>query len=570
MALNLNLASGYHLPEISSALKSYVAATGKPDTLNLTPSDTSAPPDTGPPPPDNAPPPGAPLINALPEAAQPIPIAPVDPNAAPTPGAVPTESSGDRAARAAKESFYDFENNPVGSLGRAMAQFAAGYRGDPNGGPLAQFDKQKLEEQALGYKKLEFGMNFLDKALPLIEAAPADQKAAVAQHLQESIGGQVGHDFMPLFTAVINGDIKNGAEKIKAIQSYVTDPKLAALIAADPKLIDVFAKAVFEAKGKAAGEPDKTYNVPSGGVVIGAKGNIIFDNRKGDTEKTYTLGPGEIVKNAKNETIATGPAAKETTPKIGAPTHLQIEDPNGEVRDVTAQQLENGSWVTADGKRTPIDVGDKFRVLTGTASSTASSMNARFMNRVTESVNLGMKELDNIAHLSAGATTGTFAEAGLAGTPVGMLARQVTPQEDQFMSSAGVGLGRALAGIEAMGLMPQGSLTNNFEKLLPKAGQSRLTAMANLGHMRQTIESGIETALDTKQLTKEQTDRLQQYQKQVKEIIPWLPQDVYKLSQSKNPKATLRDFGVGQIEKGKAAAKSSVMDQADAILKGGP
>jgi hypothetical protein len=145
----LGLADSYHLPEIAAALKMYdstqaqsltkalgLTPTGSAPTpqADAAPSPAAAPPQTAdaPPAPANdilgaynrgeistaerdaalaaqAPPP-----NAVPEQ-QPLSVAPIDPSSVPTPTATPTESSNDRAARASKESFYDFENNPVGS-----------------------------------------------------------------------------------------------------------------------------------------------------------------------------------------------------------------------------------------------------------------------------------------------------------------------------------------------------------------------------------------------------------------------------------------------------------------------
>src|SRR5262252_2074797 len=153
--------AGYRLPELSSALN--IASSVRPVSLGLTPTGAVAatPPQEIPPtnPPMDAAhstPPAMPQEVPMPDAQPQVDLSNMQP---PTPAPVATESYGERAARASKESFYDFTNNPIGSIGRAMASFAAGYRGDPNT-PLDKFNAEKiantkadLEQRAQAYQE---------------------------------------------------------------------------------------------------------------------------------------------------------------------------------------------------------------------------------------------------------------------------------------------------------------------------------------------------------------------------------------------------------------------------------
>ena len=246
--------------------------------------------------------------------ASPPPPAPVvaDPNVVPqtmpiTPEALqpaPTDAPAAPQQPSQQESFYDFENRPIQSIGLALGQFAAGYRGEP--GPLGDFNKQKLEQQAMQYKQAELGMNVIEKYAGILEKSPGADHAAIIGHAQEMFGKSTGFNAGPLLTAISDGRIKNFKQKFDAvIKSGLIDPKTVALYENDPIGLDKLVTAVAEhkataetpedakalakarAEGTDAGTPDKpraTEVVDQGGQL-----SLIYSDT-GDTIKTFPKG----------------------------------------------------------------------------------------------------------------------------------------------------------------------------------------------------------------------------------------------------------------------------------------
>jgi hypothetical protein len=254
MALGLqpgSLAAGYQLPELSSALN--LAASVRPQPpLNLVPSgndsavaaalpqsmqqDTQAPdmPEGGPlfpSPPRDVPAQTGP--SEVPgNVSSPVDLAAMQ---APTPGAVPTAPE-EAAPQAQEEQFYDFQNSPIQSIGRALGQFAAGYRGDPNT-PLAQFQKQKLEQQATAYKEAALQLNIIDQASKMLANAPPDQREAIIQHMAGSAMGKLIPDFTQLMTNISKEDPASIASAMAFLQQSGMSPSALEFMKTQPGLL---------------------------------------------------------------------------------------------------------------------------------------------------------------------------------------------------------------------------------------------------------------------------------------------------------------------------------------------
>jgi hypothetical protein len=150
-------------------------------------------------------------------------------------------------------------------------------------------------------------------------------------------------------------------------------------------------------------------------------------------------------------------------------------------------------------------------------------------------------DLGNITAMPSGASTGYFGTAGtglLEAVP-GKLANLVSPEEvQQYRAIVGT-LGEQLATIERMGMRGSQGLSQKFDTLALEPTDTVGTKMLKLAQMRQTVENGMETMLALNALNSDMSARARYLIAQVKTAIPFTPQDVLALRQSKNPTATL-------------------------------
>lgn len=145
-----------------------------------------------------------------------------------------------------QEKFYDFDKNPIGSIGRAMAQFAAGYRGDANT-PLDRFNHEQIERQAFAYKTAELGMNIVEAATKQLKGRSADQHAAIIDDLDKRFTPALGGmSLRPMLEAISNGTIKEAEKKAEIAKSLGFSPAALQAFAQSPDLYDKVMTAFLE------------------------------------------------------------------------------------------------------------------------------------------------------------------------------------------------------------------------------------------------------------------------------------------------------------------------------------
>lgn len=184
-----------------------------------------------------------------------------------------------------------------------------------------------------------------------------------------------------------------------------------------------------------------------------------------------------------------------------------------------------------------------------------------FTQRIVTSANEAIKELKNVVQLPMSASTGWLAgrgqSTGITGATKEVLANKATSQEVQLYNVMSSGIQRNLASIEAVGLMPSGSLTHMMDAVIMREGDTNLTKAAKLAQTRQIIEAGLEPILSNPRVEEEKKDFIRKMINQVKESVPFTQQDIIKLAESGDSKATL-----GSIMKGKGDKKDAPMTNA--------
>lgn len=242
-------------------------------------------------------------------------------------------------------------------------------------------------------------------------------------------------------------------------------------------------------------------------------------------------------------------------------------DIGGTYQVLAQQDGRTGQWVTANEQRTPIDSTDAHVIPESLAAGGGSRIGAQIL-RVMGAARQATNEIANVAGLPLTGSTGWLGgyqpPHTLMGSTKAVLARKMTSQEVQDMQTSMIGLGRALAGLETMGLAPPGSLVGTFDKLAPQEGDTELTKMRKLGTMRQDAEASLEVLATSQFVGRAQKEEIATLRQQLAQAIPWLPKDVTALEQSKNPKATMLDFAK---KVGLAPADQQALDWAKANPK---
>jgi hypothetical protein len=219
--------------------------------------------------------------------------------------------------------------------------------------------------------------------------------------------------------------------------------------------------------------------------------------------------------------------------RYGEAKVVEADDGQGGKTQVLAQQDKTtGQWVTGDQTRTPL-TGVNLMPTTG------NSRIAGQIIRITTGAHDIASELENIVKLGTGASAGFLPKAGAMGTPLGALARGVTSQEVQSYKTAGVGLSRALASLEAAGLAPPGGLTSQMEGLQLAQGDTQLTKLQKIGSIAQQSQNAMDAILASPLLSDKQRAEVQGLKARIQAAVPWTPANVIDLVNSGNPGMSL-------------------------------
>lgn len=182
--------------------------------------------------------------------------------------------------------------------------------------------------------------------------------------------------------------------------------------------------------------------------------------------------------------------------------------------------------------------------------------------RVMTSAGDATSGIENLSRLPKNSTLGWLSQGR--DTPLGALNRAITTQEAQDIRTTFAGLSRALGGLATGGLAVQESVMRSYDALVPQSGQSRLTGLRQTAEMRQQSENAINTLLESPSVSEDQKKLLLGYKNRIAAAIPWTPTDVSNLQNSKNPNATIKDFGTKTLG---VSSNPQIQSAANAALK---
>jgi hypothetical protein len=257
---------------------------------------------------------------------------------------------------------------------------------------------------------------------------------------------------------------------------------------------------------------------------------------------------------------ATGTAAGSPD-KFDKPIMVEADDGQGGKMDVLAAWNRiTHDWVTADKAGTSLTGVRLPEVVPGGGRS--STIVSRILNSAKDSVT----SLDNLMHLPARAGGGYFGALGqttnLAEVGKRYFAAKVTTQEVKDANTTFIGLGKAIATLDASGVGINKDLIEQMQGLRVLDTDNQYDKMRKIGEIRQLSDNALESAIVSPMLTREQKTYAQGLRDKIAALVPWSPNDVSALEQSRNPQDTLMDMARKSGVAGKAAAPAATPPQA--------
>jgi hypothetical protein len=170
-----------------------------------------------------------------------------------------------------------------------------------------------------------------------------------------------------------------------------------------------------------------------------------------------------------------------------------------------------------------------------------------FINRVVNSGNQAVADLENVVKLPMSAGRGIFGGRSqgksLMEASKESLTNSMTTQEVQTYNVVATGFQRALAAIEGMGLAPTNALMHQMDAVIFKEGDTGLTKLTKLAQIRQIVEKGLETVVTNQRVDAETKKLAQTIMDKAIKAVPFTPGEVIELQvlQNTNPNATLKD-----------------------------
>lgn len=259
--------------------------------------------------------------------------------------------------------------------------------------------------------------------------------------------------------------------------------------------------------------------------------------------------------------LATG-SIEKTTGKARLPAQT---DPGWEIKEST----------NADGEAQFIRLnkltGEVRPVIGATPKSTGgmSGREAIQTKRIVMAGNQIAKDLSNVSKMPLTASTGLFGGRqqghSLFEANKEVLANEMTSQEAQTYNVISTGFQRNLAGIEAAGLMPSGTLTKQMESIIFKTGDTNITKLHKLAQVRQIADAGLETILMQSKLSPSQKDDIEGIRSSLEKSIPFTQEDLINLDQQQqvNKNTTLKDIikAKGKIKKGTDPSIEAILNK---------
>lgn len=172
-------------------------------------------------------------------------------------------------------------------------------------------------------------------------------------------------------------------------------------------------------------------------------------------------------------------------------------------------------------------------------------------NRILMSARTAISDLHNITLLPSGARSSFWGDDpghSLFDVSRKLLEKEVSTQDVQTYDAASAGIERSLANIEGFGSIPNNAFSGQMARYALKEGDTELTKLYKLASVRQVTENGLATLLDSKFIGAQQKASAQALLDHLKEVIPFEPSDIIKLSTSSGGKTLndlIKDKGLG-------------------------
>lgn len=224
--------------------------------------------------------------------------------------------------------------------------------------------------------------------------------------------------------------------------------------------------------------------------------------------------------------------AKEATAATAITKPFEATDSNG--KPVLLQQNKTGVITPVQG------YGPKA------ASTGLTGRESVMMERVTGSSREVMTDLQNLAALPVGASSGVFGVGASPGTGLlasakGALTNTLAPDDVRSFEAVAPGLARNLQIVTNRGLQGAQSGMASFEKYQWREGDTQLDKMQKMAAMRQVVDRQLEVSLANPRLSDEQRAQIQTTKDDVGSAVPFTVKDVIALKNAKNPQTTMAD-----------------------------
>lgn len=231
----------------------------------------------------------------------------------------------------------------------------------------------------------------------------------------------------------------------------------------------------------------------------------------------------------------------------GQPVFAQLNKDTGRIEEPGGQVVENPKKVSTSSPNPKVQAFDTFMREHPSATaeeqadfikSTGASgrTGAVQIQRLSGALNEASASIGNMVDLPITATAGLFqglqneTADSLSGAIHRTIANYLTPQDAADVQVTFTGLQRNLAAVEAQGsAYGLVGLSKQMQALMPKAGQSAITALRQYAEMRQIMERGIQSILANPGIGEKQEKMLQQNLEEIHKAVPYTVKDVNDL-----------------------------------------
>lgn len=230
----------------------------------------------------------------------------------------------------------------------------------------------------------------------------------------------------------------------------------------------------------------------------------------------------------------TVPGVKPNEGEDGKPQYIQVSTPDGKLQ---------GMWVKPGQ---PESMGVPVGAPKDPTSGVAGGGRARIqIGRMLLAGDQVAHSAENIMRIPVTADTGFLGTGGghtsIFGIGIQALNNKVSSQDSQTYRVLQSGLSRNLAGIEAAGLAPAGSLTGAMDSVIFAMNDNQITKLNKLAEVRQIADVGLDYVLSSPDVSAEQKQHVMKIKDRLKKAIPFTQAQVLQLQYNDNKDYTLND-----------------------------